>query len=56
MSESSRLREEIIRLQSELEKRQKQLSQLQKLCPHDFQETSLTRTCTKCWLTESLYY
>ncbi|WP_289136561.1 hypothetical protein [uncultured Brevibacillus sp.] len=56
MSESSRLREEIIRLQSELEKRQKQLSQLQKHCAHDFQETSLTRTCIKCSLTESLYY
>ncbi|WP_164684737.1 hypothetical protein [Brevibacillus reuszeri] len=56
MSESSQLREEIIRLQSELEKRQKQLIQLQKHCQHDFQETSLTRTCTKCSLTESLYY
>lgn len=56
MSESSQLREEIIRLQSELEKRLKQLSQLQKHCQHDFQETPLTRTCTKCSLTESLYY
>lgn len=56
MSESSQLREEIIRLQSELEKRQKQLIQLQKQCLHVFQETSLTRTCTKCSLTESLYY
>ncbi|WP_312115012.1 hypothetical protein [Brevibacillus reuszeri] len=56
MSESIRLREEISRLQSELEKHQKLLHQLQKKCVHDFQVTVLARTCTKCLRTESLYY
>ncbi|MGG1661489.1 hypothetical protein [Brevibacillus sp. NRS-1366] len=56
MKETIRLREEIMRLQAELDKHQKALTELQQKCEHEFHETSLVRTCSKCSWTESLYY
>ncbi|QRG65560.1 hypothetical protein [Brevibacillus choshinensis] len=56
MEEAFRLREEIARLQEAIQEHQRQLLDLQKSCTHQFQESSLARTCVKCSLTESLYY
>ncbi|QQE75806.1 hypothetical protein KDJ56_07700 [Brevibacillus composti] len=50
------LRREMIRLESALAKLREQLSEIQKHCSHEFEETPLSRTCQKCLWTESLYY
>ncbi|WP_198159917.1 hypothetical protein [Brevibacillus parabrevis] len=56
MNEALRLRAEIARLEVDLESLKRQLFHLQKQCAHEFVETSLARTCSKCLQTESLYY
>ncbi|WP_409174464.1 hypothetical protein [Brevibacillus fortis] len=56
MEEASRLREEISRLEAELEQSKQQLRMIQQDCSHFYIETPLTRTCSKCLQTESLYY
>lgn len=56
MKEALRLRAEIARLEVELERLKRQLHLLQNECEHEFIETPLARTCTKCLQTESLYY
>lgn len=56
MEEASRLREKISRLEAELEQFKQQLLLIQQDCSHVYIETPLTRTCSKCLQTESLYY
>ncbi|USG67478.1 hypothetical protein NDK47_09460 [Brevibacillus ruminantium] len=50
------IRTEIMRLETALAELRQQLAEMQKACPHEFQETPLSRTCRKCSWTESLYY
>lgn len=56
MEEASRLREKIIRLEAELEQSKQQLWLIQQNCRHVYIDTPLSRTCSKCLQTESLYY
>ncbi|WP_169791940.1 hypothetical protein [Brevibacillus choshinensis] len=56
MDEAIRLREEIRRLQESIQEHHHQLLSLQQSCAHQFQESTLARTCVKCLFTESLYY